>query len=174
MLIISTAVYIFKKALLLTYAIRARFSTTASFPLPETATLPVFSDNVIPSMLIHLGIIDLSTSTPALGLNNLFTPLGDIEVLLGDAPPKVEEPKKVPKEGPILTVDQAYILRAAAIEACEQIVDVSRSLNLAGDSNAWVKEITLPELDVWLWAGAKDRADYRRLERFVLRNSEFF
>lgn len=166
------AVYIFKKALLLLHVIHLRFSSSSTFPVAETSTIPVFSDNVLPSMLIHLGIIDLSTSNPALGLTGIFP--GCIDALLGPAPPKDTQPKEVPKEGPVLTTYQAYILRAAAVEACEEIVKASRSLQITDDALAWINSVTLPELDAWLWAGAKDRVDYRRLERFVTKDTEFF
>jgi hypothetical protein len=83
--------------------------------------------------------------------------------------------KSVPLEGPILTVDQSYILRAAAIVACEQIVNVARSPDTELPENLeWISDITLPLLDMWLWSVAKDRQDYRQLERFVLKDTVFF
>lgn len=75
-----------------------------------------------------------------------------------------------PTEGPILTTDQACVLRAAAVDACEMIVEKAHELN----EPCWLKDIELPKLDMWLWSIAKDRADYRRLERFVLRDTVFF
>ena len=81
----------------------------------------------------------------------------------------------VPDEGPLLTVEQAYVLRAAAIDACELIVARARTLDVGGEVGLeWVREITLPELDAWIWAVAKDRPDYRKLERFALRNTAYF
>ena len=77
--------------------------------------------------------------------------------------------------GPLLTVEQAYVLRAAAIDACELIVARARTLDVGGEVGLeWVREITLPELDAWIWAVAKDRPDYRKLERFALRNTAYF
>ena len=135
-------------------------------------------------MLIHLGVIDLSTSTPALGLARLFPDAGSeasLQPLLALAPEIAKDQKKgVPKEGPIVTTQQAYILRAAAIDACELIVSVAHNLEdneLQGSDGAdlqWLREITLPEVDAWLWAVAKDRPDYRQLERFALRNTVYF
>ncbi|KAH9945699.1 hypothetical protein B0H21DRAFT_822904 [Amylocystis lapponica] len=180
-------IYCFKKALLTIHAIALRFGsadTPPAIPVPRTKHLPIFSDNVIPSMLIHLGVIDLSTSTPSLGINALFPGAEEhskLDTLLASAPsrdPRAPKSKEVPKEGPRLTTEQAYILRAAAIDACELIVETARTLNLDGLANgadvAWLKEITLPELDAWLWAVAKDREDYRKLERFVLRDTAYF
>ena len=68
------------------------------------------------------------------------------------------------------------MLRAAAIDACELLVAHGKTLPEAqGDGAlAWLRELTPPELDAWLWAVAKDRPDYRKLERFALRNTAFF
>ena len=130
----STAVYCFKKALLTIHAVALRFgnSPNTAVPVFNTATLPIFSDNVIPSLLIHLGVIDLSTSSPALGLTTAFPGAGSkksLSTLLATALPQPKDKSTgVPKEGPILTVQQAYVLRAAAIDACELIVDTAKNL----------------------------------------------
>lgn len=149
------------------------------FPIPNTSRIPVFTDNVLPSMLIHLGVIDLS-SAPL--LSSIFPAANSPEkwhALLAEAPPKSDADKDaniILTEGPVLTAKQSYILRAAAIDACELIVDTARSLDketLAPDVE-WIQDITLPQLDMWLWGVAKDRPDYRKLERFVLRDTVFF
>jgi hypothetical protein len=161
----------------------------------------VFADNVLPSILIHLGVIDLSTAVPALA--NLFPSAGDGDraavancpahitptpsagtttaLLLAAAPesaaPSARTSKvstAVPVEGPTPTPAQAYILRAAAIEACERIVAHAHAMSAAGRGASWLKDVTLPNLDIWLWTVAKDRADYRALPRFALRNTPFF
>jgi hypothetical protein len=51
-----------------------RESDASPFPIPHTSHLPVFVDNVLPSILIHLGVVDLSTATSAssLALAGLF------------------------------------------------------------------------------------------------------
>ena len=166
-----TAVYIFKKALLMIHLVNLRFSSSShDFIVPDTSQLPVFSDNVVPSILVHLGIIDLSSA--ALGLDKLFPDI-DADALLQPVG-SVESLKGVPKEGPTVTPEQSYALRAAAIHACEVIVSIAKGLAIADQNLLWVNSMTLPELDGWLWAGAKDRADYRRLGRFSLTNTEFF
>jgi hypothetical protein len=126
-------------------------------------------------------VIDLSASLHP--LSSLFTKASSDENLISLLAAVLEEdiqakPKGTPKEGPILTPDQAYILRAAAIDACELIVQVARSLTVPasrnGESLQWINDITLPELDMWIWAVAKDRYDYRKLERFVQTDTVFF
>ncbi|KAI0915812.1 hypothetical protein AcV5_003632 [Taiwanofungus camphoratus] len=181
-------VYCFKKALLTIHAIALRFGSSDSsqgVPIPRTANLPIFADNVIPSMLIHLGVIDLSTSKPELGLAELFPDAGSPDILdklLEAAPsrptpdPATARSNEVPKEGPVVTIEQAYILRAASIDACELVIRTAHELGSRTDEKglSWLKDITLPELDAWIWAVAKDRIDYRKLERFVLRNTAYF
>ncbi|TFK44569.1 hypothetical protein BDQ12DRAFT_673224 [Crucibulum laeve] len=174
-------IYCFKKALFLLHAISVRFGTTTShplFPIPSTKSSPVFTDNVLPSLLIHLGVIDLSSSK----LFSLFPAAGSeerLKELLGPSPSTDKDAKKtMPKEGPVLTSQQSYILRAAAIDACELIVETARSAARPESSRArelgWIRDITLPDLDMWIWSVAKDRPDYRALERFVRLDTVFF
>ncbi|KAJ3886810.1 hypothetical protein GG344DRAFT_56815 [Lentinula edodes] len=164
------SVYLFKKALFLVHAITIRFGSLSSppFPVPNTSQVPVFADNVLPSLLIHLGVIELSPSFQSIFLDDKSS-----ETLISLLAETVSEPNlsgSPPNEGPVLTTDQACILRAAAVDACEMIVERARELN----EPSWRKNIQLTELDMWLWSIAKDRADYRRLERFVLRDTVFF
>ena len=154
------------------HLVNLRFgSSPHDFVVPDTSQLPVFSDNVVPSILVHLGIIDLSSAI--LGLDKLF-PEVDADALLLQPVASTESAKNIPKEGPVVTSEQSYALRAAAIHACEVVVSAARTLAITDRDLLWVNSITLPELDGWLWAGAKDRADYRRLGRFSLTNTEFF
>jgi hypothetical protein len=187
-----TAVYCFKKALFLIHAVTLRFGSSSPppFPLPDTTQAPVFTDNVLPSMLVHLGVLDLSKAKDV-ALRGIFPDVTNdagIDALLAvpdeaqgigsrsAAEPGTKSKTAPPKEGPTLTSEQAYILRAAAVDACEKIIGYARSLDSASlsDGQKWVKDITLPQLDMWLWAVAKDRPDYRELERFVLRDTVFF
>ncbi|PBK75485.1 hypothetical protein ARMSODRAFT_1012942 [Armillaria solidipes] len=58
-------IYCFKKAPFPINGIRVRFGAASSSPFPippSTSHLPIFSDNVIPSLLVHLGVIDISAS----------------------------------------------------------------------------------------------------------------
>jgi len=129
-------------------------------------------------MLIHLGVIDLSSSPQ---LSSLFPDAKSPEIaasLLGIYSGSGPQNESAQTEGPILTSDQAYTLRAAAIHASELIIQVARSLPediLAADGSMnWTRDISLPELDMWLWAVAKDRPDYRKLPRFALKNTMYF
>ncbi|KAI5835832.1 hypothetical protein K523DRAFT_325976 [Schizophyllum commune Tattone D] len=167
-------VYCFKKALFLIHSVVVRFGSLdpPPFPVPDTSNLPIFSDNVIPSMLVHLGIIDLSTSA----LQHLFPNARSkeaITALLAAPSESKPQPTTEPPEGPSVTAREGYVLRAAAIDACEVTVKIARKLQVPKDLE-WINQLTLPDLDAWLWAGAKDRVDYRRLPRFMERNTVFF
>ncbi|KIJ39849.1 hypothetical protein M422DRAFT_32453 [Sphaerobolus stellatus SS14] len=170
-------IYVFKKALFLLHGIQQRLGLGSSgIPALDASNLPIFADNVIPSILVHLGVIDLSNAKlPSVPPS--FKAQSNLDTLL-DVAPKLspEELKKLknlkPKEGPILTVDDSYVLRAAAIDACEIILEEAHKIE--AEEFAWLKKLTLPQLDAWLWAGAKDRPDYRELERFVFRDTNFF
>ncbi|KAJ7782866.1 hypothetical protein B0H16DRAFT_1494679 [Mycena metata] len=166
------SIFCFKKALFLIHAIFVRFgsSNPPPLPVPSTSHMPVFSDNVLPSLLVHLGVIDISNS-PSLSL--LFPQAGSAEqlgALLATAGPGGDAAKILPKDGPSVTASQAYILRAAAIDACELIIRVARTL----EEPEWLRDIELPALDMWIWAVAKDRADYRQLARFAAQDTVFF
>jgi hypothetical protein len=131
-------------------------------------------------------VLDLSGA--ALGLAAAFPPAAlSRDTLLAPAPmPDAVDAANAAKEahgrkrdvrdGPELTVEQAFALRAAAIDACEEMVKLAHGLDLGLDADVrlWMKTITPAELDAWLWAVAKDREDYRALDRFVLRNTVFF
>ncbi|KAJ7874686.1 hypothetical protein B0H14DRAFT_2717152 [Mycena olivaceomarginata] len=167
-------IFCFKKALFLIHAVSVRFGSAdpAPFPVPSTSHLPVFSDNVLPSLLIHLGVIDISGSP---NLSTLFPHAGapeQLATLLATATVGTGDAKTLPKDGPVLSTNQAYILRAAAVDACELITEIAHKLD--EPSLDWLREIQLPSLDMWIWAVAKDRSDYRQLERFVLRETAFF
>lgn len=158
------------------------------FPVPDTSNLPIYADNVIPSMLVHLGALDLSQAK--LSLSTAFPNAGHestLSTLLAMAPPKAEAvgrvegtgtsaAKRTVEDGPVLSEEQAFALRAAAIDVCEYMVKMAKKMDNAKISQdiAWLRNITLPEIDAWLWAVAKDRPDYRALDRFVLRDTVFF
>ena len=184
-LYVYAAVYIFKKALFLLHALVLRFtsadptntSETPVIPLPDTNGIPVFSDNVLPSILVHLGALDVSESAYTThrtafaeldvqgNLTNIPTDLqgGTAGQGPGGSPvlPNVEE-------GPVLNEEEAYALRAAAVDVCEVLVETAKKKDLGGhlEANNWVKNLTLPELDGWLWAVAK-KGRLRSLTRFA-------
>lgn len=146
-------------------------------PLPDSSAIPVFSDNVLPSMLVHLGALDVSQSTYT-AHRSAFAKL-DVEGNLVYIPMDVQEGAggqdsggslQVPEveEGPVLNEEEAYALRAAAVDVCELLVETAKKLELGNhhEEDKWVKNLTLPELDGWLWAVAKE-GRLRSLTRFA-------
>ncbi|GAA5979927.1 hypothetical protein JCM11641_007588 [Rhodosporidiobolus odoratus] len=133
-------VYLFKKALWLLTVITLRFADEKpSFPLPEVddTNLPIFADNVLPSLLVHHGIISLSASThPSLSALSLADP----STLL-------------------LPHEAATGLRAASLTACSAMV--IRAHELAKDDDGvsggkeWLSTWTERKLDGFLWNWGK-------------------
>lgn len=130
-------------------------------------------------MLVHLGVIDLSECTAG-SLKGIFLDSKDqLNALLSSGPVPGDTPgvnKAPPKEGPHLSKEEAFVLRASAVDACELIVEAAHSIVVPEDEEkqAWLRNIKLPQLDGWLWAVAKDRLDYRSLERFVETATVFY
>jgi hypothetical protein len=166
-------IYLFKKALFMLHALVVRFGneTPPKIPLPDTTHLPVFSDNVIPSMLVHFGILDLSAAElpklrHAFGALTVTENLSYVPSANGDA--KESGPESIQAEmaeGPELSVEEAYVLRAAAVDACEMIVQAAKTLEM-GAGEELLSSVNLPGLDGWLWSVAKAGKFRSSLSRF--------
>ncbi|KAI0762965.1 hypothetical protein C8Q74DRAFT_1292850, partial [Fomes fomentarius] len=119
----------------------------------RTSHLPVFSDN-IPSLLVRLGVIDLSTVDAARGLPELFPEVRDLEQLdkllvHGSRTSRTSrrcEDQGVPEEGPVLNVEQVFALWSVATKALD--VSVAQGA-LQGfylqDQRFTKKPLTLPQ-----------------------------
>ncbi|KAF8629164.1 hypothetical protein AX17_005749 [Amanita inopinata Kibby_2008] len=150
-------VYCFKKALFLIHTVTIQFGSLqpAPFPLPDTSQSPVFADNVIPSMLVHFGVIDLKPSR----LCTLFPEAGTEVRIRRVLEGAVERQGEDMGEGYAVTKEAAYILRAAAIEACEMMGKAGGERETA--------------VDMWLWAVGKE-GGYRALGRVAERQTVFY
>lgn len=160
-------VFVFKKVLFMLHALVMRFgnATPPKIPLPDTSQLPIFSDNVIPSMLVHFGILDLSAAnvpklreaapfgTLAVAANLHYVPSGE----------KKSNSSEMMAKGPELSAEEAYVMRAAAVDACEMIVEAAKSLEEKTDV---LRSLDLPGLDGWLWTVAKEGRFRSDLSRF--------
>ncbi|RCI02226.1 hypothetical protein CU098_012036, partial [Rhizopus stolonifer] len=98
---ISEPVYLYKKAQIIVYHLWFTFREQLPqyFDFKDIDTLTVFSDNVIPTMLIHLGVIT-------------------------DVPEQWQQDINNNKD---LSVQIATTLRAAGVVACEEIVKASKA-----------------------------------------------
>ncbi|KAG0370800.1 hypothetical protein BC939DRAFT_476203 [Gamsiella multidivaricata] len=140
-------VYIFKKALLLASSLERRFAATEKiFAFTDIKDSPIFADNVIPSLMAHLGILILP--------DNL---------------------KHAIEEGGVTTVEESYRLRAAAIDGCREIVEIANNSkeSKVGSVNYGEKGMLNVDLDVYLWRVAKE-PQYRKLPRFACKDTIFF
>ncbi|GAA6042337.1 hypothetical protein JCM8097_003853 [Rhodosporidiobolus ruineniae] len=145
-------VYLFKKALWLLSVVALRFSSpdepAPRFPLPKIdkgAGLPVFADNVLPSLLLHLDILCLA-SCPDPALAALAAP-------------------SAPSSAYSLSSSSATKLRAAAVTASSLIVARAHALAAESgkDEDRWLAGWTERKLDAWLWDAAKE-GEKRSLE----------
>jgi hypothetical protein len=137
-------VYIFKKAFFCIFAIYQRLQLRAasdpSTPiprLPNPEVLPMFVDNVLPTMCLHLSLVDATESTvPALK----SWAAEDAAYKNAQQGAEASTGKSV-KEGPRLSAEEAYIVRAAALDAGrvarERAVELSSRQGLG-----WLREMT--------------------------------
>lgn len=151
----GTTVYIMKKALYLLYTLMQRSSKDAAAgDAPNIVrrlstrcedgkaitTLPMFVDNVIPTMLVHAGILDLSESS--------------IESLRGwDAAPVDIVGKAT--SGPEMSTPDAYRIRAAALYAGELIARRAHEIGATSD-RTFLRGVAETDLDGYLWSVAKE------------------
>src|SRR5277367_1497317 len=100
--------YLFKKIQLLTQDLYERFSTSHPdmFNFYDIDELTIFSDNVIPTILHHLNIIRLDIPDDG-------TPR-QVDIIKG-----LQEDLRTGRE---TTTERSYIFRAAAVDACEIIL----------------------------------------------------
>ena len=149
-------VYIFKKIQLLSMDLYSRFSKSNPelFNFYDISDLPIFSDNVIPTILHHLDIISLSIKPD--------TTARQKEILQG-----LEEDLKTGRE---TTMERSYIFRAAAVDACEEIVRIARGMS---DVNSFISNMTAEQIDAYLWQVAK-KGNMRNIIRFCDPNTIYF
>ncbi|KAJ3181594.1 hypothetical protein HDU85_003536 [Gaertneriomyces sp. JEL0708] len=161
-------VYIFKKASFLLFALHHRLSKleTSSPAVPDPSVLPMFVDNVIPTMLVDLGIVDLSECKLA-----KLQQWGKESISLRNRIAQGEGanlPKVV--EGPRLTREEAYVVRAAAVDAGQVVIKRAKELGKEA-SLEWLGTMTEADLDGYLWSVAKDDPLLRKIPRMVERNT---
>ncbi|GAA5985819.1 hypothetical protein JCM10908_007127 [Rhodotorula pacifica] len=145
-------VYILKKAFWLVTNVALRYKDEQpTFRLPSTEGFPVFADNVLPTMLLHHGILSLADSTDP-HLRSLS--LDDASTIL-------------------LPHESATRLRAASIAACSRMIQRAHELAQTEESREWLAEWTGPELDAWIWNEAK-RDDLRKVERIAERGTVYY
>lgn len=156
----STTVYVHKRAYLLLSWLRARFGNDEKAPpTPDASVLPAFVDNVIPSLLVHWGILDVASA------KDESLRAWNAEIIQRDDGGKDKGSDGV-VPGPKLAREQAYIIRAAALDACHQISLRAHELAKQDESKRWLAGIHEALVDGYIWTKAKD-ADLRTVPRMV-------
>ena len=156
-LVDGKSVYLFKKIQLLVLDLHTRFSTSRPdlFSFHDIDKLSIFADNVIPTMLHHLNILPLT-------IRSSDTTSRQATILK-----ELQEDLRTGRE---TTAERSFIFRAAAIDACEIIVQIAKDMS---DMPRFVKNMTAPELDAYLWQIAK-KGETRDVVRFCDPNTVFF
>lgn len=157
-------VYLLKKALFLVHAMQELVTKADRSMLPaplsslahrwsnhQGQALPMFVDNVIPTMLTYFGILKFQNNSGALAS---WTPQPQ-------APVGGDDRRGEPVEGPHLEHLDACYVRAAALAAGAQIIEYASSQGME-----WMHSMTEEQLDAYLWTNAK-RPEYRRIPRLV-------
>jgi len=149
-------VYILKKVQLLASDLYFHFSSTKPelFNFFDIREAPIFSDNVIPTILNHLKIIPLSTPSETNSRQKQV----------------IEELQKDLRTGRPTTRERSYVFRAAAVDACEVIVQRARGMS---DGKAFIRAMTAGQLDAYLWQIAK-QGETRDITRFCDANTVYF
>jgi hypothetical protein len=149
-------VYVFKKIQVLTLNLHTRFSSSYPelFCFHDIDELPIFSDNVIPTILNHFKILPLSISADAMSRQ--------IDIIKG-----LQEDLRTGRE---TTMERSYIFRAAAVDACEIIVKTATELPTLSPS---INNMTAHQLDAYLWRLAKQGSN-RDIIRFSDPNTIYF
>ncbi|WFD20340.1 hypothetical protein MCAP1_002584 [Malassezia caprae] len=161
-------VHLWKKAYFLLHAVRGLLERSA---LPAAlahlrtyyaghapAPLPMFVDNVVPTMLATLRILSFADCT---------------EPALRDWKPEPQEGGASDVQGPCLSRDAAYRVRAAALAAGAQVVEVAHDMARASPDKAWLATMTEEQLDAYLWSRAKD-PDLRCVPRLCERGTAMY
>jgi hypothetical protein len=149
-------VYILKKVQILASDLSLRFSSSKLelFNFYNIDESPIFSDNVIPTILNHLGIIPFSMPSDANSRQKQI----------------IEELQEDLRTGRPTTKERSYIFRAAAVDACEVIVQRAREMS---DGKPFMKNMTAGQLDAYLWQAAK-QGETRDVTRFCDANTVYF
>ncbi|TIB78787.1 hypothetical protein E3Q23_00602 [Wallemia mellicola] len=117
----NVQIKLYKKALILveTISLELRGRSDVPFELPS-AELPIFSDNVIPSMLLHWGIIEIPESSSHFDETTKRAFKHDEEeykAIIDGLEQEQQRDLGAVVQGPSLSSSQAALIRSAAVEA---------------------------------------------------------
>jgi hypothetical protein len=138
--------------------------------------IPAPADDILPSILIYLGILDLSECTmPTLGNQSSS---GDPPSLLGSKPVASDGGKTLAIINQLfLPDDEVIVLRAASVCVLDAIVSRAKHPKrdegeIDGNIN-WKTKVTPCGLSAFFSGLAQERSDYRQLLRYVAEGAIF-
>ena len=122
----------------------------------------------MPSLLVACSVVTLPADS-ALAAAFPSIPPAAANPLLAAKTDRKAPKGPTPLGGPELTVQQAALLRSAAVFACDRLAAYAQSGALDAVPGAeWVKaDVTASGIDGYLWAGGKAKPEWRRVERFA-------
>lgn len=171
-------VYVYKRAFFFLHSIHHRLAGSTDsqgIRVPNTLkTLPMFVDNVLPTMSIWFGFFTPpSAAAPTTQLTELYKWIAEATQYASLPRTQLETMQKN-QPGPLLAPNQAYLVRAATLDI--GTVVTKRALELAQqDTNlAWLHDFNEVDLDGYLWAVAKDDPLLRKVPRFMQKNTMMF
>lgn len=172
----NTPVYLFKKAYFLLLSLHQRLRGRDNLPpgvyIPDMsqADVPMFVDNVLPTMAMYLGLIDCSEAKDEV----LRGWAQSTQALRARNAPSSSSPSRAVQAGPSLTAQQAYLVRAATLDAGSKVVARAKELAIQDLQNAWLADVNEADLDGYLWSVAKDDAVLRSVPRMVERGTVMY
>lgn len=168
-------VYVYKRAFFLLHSVFVRLSASAEpLPVPNSIqTLPMFVDNVLPTMSIWLGFFEAPTAPSSPALTDLFTWIATATKYTS-LPHATLESMDKNTPGPVLTESQAYLVRAATLDLGSIITKRAHQLAREHAVLAWLHNFNEVDLDGYLWAVAKDDPLLRKIPRFQQKNTMMF
>lgn len=168
-------VFLFKRIFFLLHSLRLKFADRHEWMVPETTrTLPMFVDNVLPTMCVWHNLFECPPDAPA-GMETLYR-----WVRTQHCNAELPREKLLPSEanevkaGPELTADETYAIRAATLNLGKAVVDRAKVLaRQAGEDKQWLEALNEVDLDGYLWSVAKDDVALRRVPRLVFASIHF-
>ncbi len=164
-------VYIFKRIFFLLHALYLRFGDKPEYGLPNTYTLPMFVDNVLPTLCVWLDLISTPDS-PAPGIETLVHWIATANCNADLSRDKLDD-LTANQPGPVLSKDETYAVRAATLNVATHVVARAHALAQQDSDLAWLAGMNEVDLDGYLWSLAKDDPALRKVPRLVFPSIHF-
>lgn len=164
-------VYIFKRIFFLLHALYLRCGDKPEYGLPNTYTLPMFVDNVLPTLCVWLDLISTPDS-PSPGMEALVHWIATANCNADLNREKLDD-LTANQPGPGLTKDETYAVRAATLNVATHVVARAHALAQQDPALAWLAGLNEVDLDGYLWSLAKDDPALRKVPRLVFPSIHF-